>query len=345
MTTVSDATGMDGGMRRAPAPSDHFDGKRFFNPGVDTDKRLADFVRWRRTGKRHAWPDRVENRRYPSFGAAGDATVTYIGQATLLLRAAGINILTDPVFAERIGPFPHIGGPRRVRAPGLPIAALPPIHAVLLSHNHYDHMDLPSLRRLRDRDDPLILTGLGNGAYLRRQGFARCVDLDWWETAPLPPAGAAGAATAVATFVPAQHWSGRWVIDRRRTLWGGFAVAMPDGRRVYFAGDTGYAPAHFASIRERLGPPGLALLPIGAYEPRWFMKAQHMNPDDAARAHLDLAARVSIGIHFGTFQLTDEAIDAPAADLRTALARHGIPESRFIVPGFGETLPIPARGA
>jgi L-ascorbate metabolism protein UlaG (beta-lactamase superfamily) len=344
VTTVPDVASVLRRMRRAPAPSDHFDGKRFFNPGVDTDKRLADFIRWHRSGNRHPWPDRVENRHYPPPGAVGDATVTYIGQATLLLRSAGLNILTDPVFAERIGPFPRIGGPRRVRAPGLPIAALPPIHAVLLSHNHYDHMDLPSLHRLRDRDDPLILTGLGNRAYLRRHGLARCVELDWWDAAPLPvAAGATG--TAIATFVPAQHWSGRWAVDRRRTLWGGFVVEMPDGRRIYFAGDTGYAPAHFAAIRERLGPPDLALLPIGAYEPRWFMKPQHMNPDDAARAHLDLAARISVGIHFGTFQLTDEAIDAPAADLRAALTRHGIPESRFVVPGFGETLPIPARDA
>ena len=320
--------------RRPAAMSDHFDGRRFFNPEVSTDRSFAEIRRWRR-GERSLWPERVENRRYdppPAAVGPGELVATFIGQATFLLQLDSINILTDPVFSDRASPFGRTG-PKRVRDPGVALEDLPPIHLVLLSHNHYDHMDLPSLRRLKRRWDPLILTGLGNGRYLARRGLGRCEEFDWWDSSRPRPG-------VTVTFVPAQHWSRRGLFDLRRTLWGGFLIETSSAR-VYFAGDTGY-PAQFRAIRERLGAPDLALLPIGAYEPRWFMAAQHMNPEEAVLAHLDLGARLSVAMHFGTFQLTDEAIDAPVEALAAARARHGVPPEAFRVLDFGESLRWPS---
>ena len=183
--------------------------------------------------------------------------------------------------------------------------ALPPISIVLLSHNHYDHCDLPTLRALARRFDPLVITPLGNARLVRSAGLRRVEELDWWQPA---------STTALPiTLTPAHHFSARGVLDRNRALWGGFVVTAGT-RRIYFAGDTAYAP-FFADVRHRLGPIDLALLPIGAYEPRWFMKAVHMNPAEAVQAHLDLQATPSVGMHFGTFQLTTEGIDEPVRAL------------------------------
>jgi L-ascorbate metabolism protein UlaG (beta-lactamase superfamily) len=315
---------------RVPQPSDHCDGRRFFNPGAAAGRSFGDFLRWRFSSKPEPWPDRIvdpEPAPLPPV-RAGEVAATYIGHATLLLRFPGLAVLTDPVFSERASPFAAIG-PRRVRAPAIALDDLPKIDAVLLSHNHYDHMDLPSLRRIRDRWNPPVVTGIGNGAYLAARGIANVIELDWWErAAPLPGLGV--------TYVPAQHWSRRRPWDTNRMLWGGHMVEA-GGPRVYFAGDTGY-PAEFGAIARRLGPPDVALLPIGAYEPRWFMATQHMNPDEAVRAHLDLGARLSIAMHFATFRLTDEAIDAPAAALAEARRAHGVAAEAFRVPAFGETI-------
>jgi L-ascorbate metabolism protein UlaG (beta-lactamase superfamily) len=189
-------------------------------------------------------------------------------------------------------------------------------------------MDLPTLRRLRERWNPRIVTGLGNARYLARKQITGAIELDWWERCE-PKTGLG------VTYVPAQHWSSRTLFDRRRMLWGGHMIESPQGR-VYFAGDTGY-PGHFGEIRNRLGPPDIALLPIGAYEPRWFMAPQHINPEAAVRAHKQLEARLSVAIHFGTFRLSEEAIDDPVAELKAALSAHEIPSAQFRVPEFGET--------
>jgi L-ascorbate metabolism protein UlaG (beta-lactamase superfamily) len=259
--------------------------------------------------------------------AEGEIAVTFIGQATFLLRTAAGTILTDPFFSERASPFASIG-PRRLRAPGFALDALPDIDLILLSHNHYDHMDLPSLRALRARTTAPILTGLGNGAYLARKGVSGAVEMDWWQrTTPRPD--------VAVSYVPAQHWSSRSPRDRRRMLWGGFVVRS-GGATIYFAGDTGYCP-WFGTIRERLGAPDLALLPIGAYEPRWFMQNQHMNPAEAVQAHLDLGSRHSIGMHFGTIQLTDEAVDEPLHALARAAREAGLGEGAFTTLDFGES--------
>lgn len=312
--------------------SDHFDGKQFFNSGIDIDKSFVDVWRMLNAGQRARWPEHVDNGTFPSppaSPAADEIVVTYIGHATFLLQFAGFNVLTDPIYSERASPVSW-AGPKRVRDPGVPLDELPRIDLVVLSHNHYDHMDLPTLRRLRDRWNPLIVAGLGNGRYLARKGMDNTRELDWWQSIELRPG-------LRLTFVPAQHWSSRGFGDRRRMLWGGYWFKTPAGR-VYFAGDTGY-PGQFLEIRRRLGQPDLALLAIGAYEPRWFMALQHLNPDEAVRAHLDLGAGLSIAMHFATFhQLSDEAIDAPVRALDAARRDRNVPSDAFRVPGFGETI-------
>jgi L-ascorbate metabolism protein UlaG (beta-lactamase superfamily) len=250
------------------------------------------------------------------------------------LQTDGLNVLTDPVWSERVSPV-RWAGPRRVRAPGLAFERLPPVHLVLVSHSHYDHMDLATLRRLERHFRPLFLTGLGNGRLLRSQGLRRVEELDWWHRFDT------GAGVEV-TMTPARHFSRRGLFDTNRSLWGGFLLR--DGRRkVYFAGDSAYGP-HFAEIGRRAGGVDVALLPIGAYEPRWFMHSNHVNPDEAVRVHLDVDSRQSVAMHFGTFQLTDEPIDEPVRALGEALARHGVPGQHFRVPRFGETLVFPPAG-
>jgi L-ascorbate metabolism protein UlaG (beta-lactamase superfamily) len=210
---------------------------------------------------------------------------------------------------------------------------LPPVATVLLSHNHYDHCDLPTLRRLARRFDPLVVTPIGNSSLVRSAGIKRVEELDWWQSAKLPG--------VPITLTPAHHFSARGLFDRHRALWGGFMLDLP-GVRIFFAGDTAYAP-FFREIRQRLGAIDLALLPVGAYEPRWFMRSVHMNPAEAVEAHVDLGAVQSIGMHFGTFQLTTEGIDAPLQELQEAREARGIPRSQFSTLGSGESIRLTAR--
>jgi L-ascorbate metabolism protein UlaG (beta-lactamase superfamily) len=317
---------------RGPS-SDHFDGTRFFNPWGEAKKGLLDYWRWKLGRDPEPWPASAGGMVSPRLPAAltpGEATVTFVGHATFLIQGAGLNVLTDPVWSDRCSPVTW-AGPKRVRPPALAWNDLPPIHAVLLSHNHYDHLDLRTLTRLRDAFDPLILTGLGNKAFLARHGLQRVVELDWWQSHALPPGGEV-------TFTPARHWSNRGGYGLNETLWGGFMLHA-HGRRIFFCGDSGYAPC-FEEIRQRCGAPDLAMLPIGAYEPRWFMSAMHMNPAEALRVHHDLGARRSLAMHFGTWQLTDEGIGRPVEALTTARAAAGLSAADFHVPAFGETLEI-----
>lgn len=234
------------------------------------------------------------------------------------------------MYSQRAGPL-NVLGPRRVRHPAVGFDDLPPIAMVLLSHNHYDHCDLATLRRLAKRFDPLVVTPLGNGALVRSAGIRRVEELDWWQSATT--------SLLPITLTPAQHFCARSPLDRNRALWGGFLLA-PGSARIFFAGDTAHAP-FFRDIRQRLGPIDLALLPIGAYEPRWFMQSVHMNPAEAVQAHLDLEASESIGMHFGTFQLTTEGIDEPLRALEDARRARNVPLSRFGTLGFGESMRLP----
>ena len=278
--------------------------------------------------RRTRWPARIDEptRQPPSLDGAS-AVVTFIGHATFLIQTAAGNILTDPMYSERAGPF-NLFGPRRVRPPAVRFEDLPPISTVLLSHNHYDHCDRRTLRMLSQRFKPILITPLGNGALVRSTGIDTVEELDWWQdaqTSPLP-----------ITLTPAYHFSARTPFDRNRALWGGFMLTA-NRARIFFAGDSAFGP-FFRDIRQRLGPIDLALLPIGAYEPRWFMSAVHMNPAEAVQAHLDLGAPHSIGMHFGTFQLTTEGMNEPVEALDRARAANKVPPSRFQTIGFGESV-------
>ena len=257
----------------------------------------------------------------------GTVAVTWIGHASFLLQLPRFNVLTDPVFANYAGPFGRIG-PRRARPPGLPLKHLPPIDLILLSHNHYDHADLSALRWIARKRGAHIVTTLGNKAWLNARGVAAVTELDWWQSHVV-------AADLEITCTPAQHFSARTLWDRNQTLWAGYAIKSKH-QAIYFAGDSGWCRA-FELIGERLGPFDLSLIPIGAYEPRWFMKTVHMNPDEAAQAHLAVRSRLSIGMHFGCFQLTNEAIDAPVIALHEARVTHGIDPAAFTTLEVGET--------
>jgi L-ascorbate metabolism protein UlaG (beta-lactamase superfamily) len=311
--------------------SDHFDGRRFFNPTGARGRSFGDVPKML-SEERARWPRQVPVTPRPAAprDPGAWATVTFVGHSTFLVQTAAATIITDPVFSERASPV-RFAGPKRVRAAAVPIEALPPIAMVLLSHNHYDHCDLASLRYLQRRFDPLLVTPIGNGRLGRRAGFRRIEELDWWEQA--------GDAPLPVTLTPAQHFSARTPFDRNRALWGGFVVLV-EGRRLFFAGDSGYAP-HFAEIRRRLGAIDLALLPIGAYEPRWFMRDIHMNPSEAVQAHLDLSAARSVGMHFGTFQLTTEGLDEPLRALARARRDRGVDEHAFDTLDFGASLQLP----
>jgi L-ascorbate metabolism protein UlaG (beta-lactamase superfamily) len=319
---------MDGTSKPDARLTDHFDGERYFNPYAPQRKTKADLRRWRSTRQKQPWPERVEDPARPPPGRTGRDRVsaTFIGHSTFLLQIGGICVLTDPIWSERCSPV-SFAGPRRARRPGQSLDALPGVDIILVSHNHYDHMDLPTLRKVRKRWAPLVATGLGNAHHLAKAGIPSAVELDWWQSTEL--------AGARITYVPAQHFSSRGLYDRNKCLWGGFVVEA-GGAVVYFAADTGYSP-HFEEIGSKFPRIDLALLPIGAYEPRWFMSQQHMDPPEAVRAHLELRPARSIGIHFGTFQLTDEAIDAPVISLRESRAQAGLAEADFDVLAFGET--------
>ena len=313
--------------------TDHFDGARFFNPGGSKVRGFLDILRWQREGGRSRWPKWVENLARPQVArevSQGDVHLTFVNHITYLLQFKGLNVLTDPVFSERVSPL-AFAGPKRVRAPGLALAELPKIDVILLSHNHYDHLDLAAMNELGRRFNPLVITPLNNRHLIKK--LKRVHELDWWESFSLEG--------AKVTLVPAQHWSARGLRDRNVSLWGGF-VFEAGGVSVYFAGDTGYGP-HFKQIQEKLGTPDVCLLPIGAYEPRWFMKDQHMNPEDAVQAHLDLGAKFSLGTHYECFQLTNEAIDQPPKDLKIALQARGVSGEEFRAPATGETIVFTKR--
>ena len=309
--------------------SDHFDGRVFHNPTPPEAQPFRAVPRMM-LERRTPWPARIDQppRQPPALDGAG-AVVTFIGQATFLIQTAAGNLLTDPMYSERASPV-QFAGPRRVRGPALAFDHLPPISTVLLSHNHYDHCDLRTLARLARRDDPIVVTPLGNGALVKSAGIRRVEELDWW--------GAATTAALPVTLTPAHHFSARTPFDRNRALWGGFML-IAGGKRIYFAGDSAYAP-FFRDVRARLGPIDLALLPIGAYEPRWFMRAVHMNPAEAVQAHLDLGSPDSIAMHFGTFQLTSEGIDEPLHALDEARRANAIPADRFRALEFGASIPL-----
>ncbi len=308
--------------------SDHFDGKRFHNLEPTVHAGPGAMMKWMASRDEGPWDDwREVAPSRPRLRVAGSAVrVTWINHASLLIQTQNVNILTDPIWSDRCSPV-QFAGPKRHHPPGVRFEDLPPIDVVLLSHNHYDHMDVPTLQRLAREHAPRVFAGLGNGAFLGEQNVSNVVELDWGHSAAL-------AEGVTLHAVPAQHFSSRGLGDRDANLWCGYVIESAGGP-IFFAGDTGWG-SHFARIRERFGPMRVALLPIGAFRPEWFMKAVHISPRDAVRAAQALEAKVSIPMHYGTFHLGDDGQDEPVEVLRKSM----VPGVRFEIVGPGGAVEV-----
>jgi len=313
--------------------SDHFSGSRFHNRGNAPGYSLWDEIRigWELRTKKQNWPARFETTPYaaPAEPVLNGIRVLWVGHSTTLIQTPHLNVLTDPILFDSIGP--SVFGLNTVTNPALIIDSLPRIDVILISHNHYDHLDVRSLRALLDRQrtaPPMILAGRGVGPLLKSAGFSSYSELDWDDSVKVKD--------AEVHFLEAVHTSRRSIRDTDKTLWGSFLVDSPEGR-IYFAGDSAYG-THFRAIYEKFGAPRVSLLPIGAYEPRWFMYRMHMNPDEAVRAHLDLHSENSVAIHFGLIDNAGESYEAPVNDLIAARRAHGVEAARFVAPAYGQVL-------
>lgn len=313
--------------------SDHFNGKKFFNLQPFSGEK-GDFSKWRSKRKPGQWKDWTQAEpgpQPPKRVRGNELRVTFVNHATVLVQTGGLNILTDPMWSKRCSPVSW-AGPKRVRPPGLLFEDLPPIDVVLVSHNHYDHMDLPTLKKLAEIHNPQIFCALGNGRFLESKKLEKITELDWWDQSKIQDG-------VTIHSVPAQHFSSRGLRDRNSALWTGYVIKAPGGS-IYFSGDTALGP-HFEMIRKRLGPMRLALLPIGAYKPEWFMKRAHMGPRDVIPVAKTLDAATSVAIHFGTFKLGDDGQDEATDVLREEVLTAGKGGPRVWVLGFGEGRMVP----
>jgi L-ascorbate metabolism protein UlaG (beta-lactamase superfamily) len=311
----------------------------FKNQNIQEKPRFLAFLKWRwqRIWKNVPSPEAYQfplAKNDPEFlrNNREKTTITWIGHATILLQLDGKNILTDPQFSNRASPI-QWAGPKRIVPPGIPLEQLPPIDMVVISHDHYDSLDDGTIRKLRERgggNQTVFFVPLGFSEWLADRGILNVVETDWWETHKR------GNLSITAT--PMQHWSKRSLFSRNKTLWAGWVVRS-DHFSFFFAGDSGYGP-HFKEIGERLGPFDLSAIPIGAYEPRWFMKNHHMNPDEAVKVHNDARSRKSVAMHWGTFILTDEPLDEPPKLLRQAMKANSIADTDFLILKHGETIVI-----
>ncbi|UCD64815.1 MAG: MBL fold metallo-hydrolase [Candidatus Zixiibacteriota bacterium] len=319
--------------------SDHFNGSEFVNRRPIREHSFGDLVRHIMAEAEAKWDDRTDNDSYPpppERAERGELYVTFVGHSTVLIQMDGLNILTDPMWSERASPVSFIG-PGRVRPAGVALGDLPPVDYVLLSHNHYDHMDLPTLRQLAEKHAMPIITGLGNTAFLDKKGVAGARDFDWGDSLRLTE--------EVTLFVlPARHFSGRGLTDHHRSLWVSFLLKGPAGA-VYFAGDSGY-DTHFARIGRRFGPIRLAILPIGCYLPDWFMGDVHLSPREALMVSAELRAPTALAVHFGTFELGTDGQYQAAGELQAGLEAAEGNSPGFWVLDFGEGRRVPpADGA
>ncbi len=308
-----------------------YNGKRFYNYRGEKRHGLKDVLKWKLSSKPSPWlgEDSAEPRAAP-LRLGNGIEVSFIGHSSFLIQTPYGNFLTDPVYSNRVGPVSWFG-PKRYTKPGVTWESLPAITAVLLSHDHYDHCDSPTLSSIAKRWNPIVATPLKMKGLLKN--FSLVTELDWWQTTQINN-------QVSVTLVPAQHWGRRLPWDTNTRLWGGFYLSVA-GRVIYFAGDSGYHETLFKTIKERLGSPDLSLIPIGAYEPRWFMKEAHMNPKEALQVHHDLGSKKSIGMHWGTFRLTDEGQEDPWLELGREMQEKSLPQDAFIVLKPGQSISLP----
>jgi L-ascorbate metabolism protein UlaG (beta-lactamase superfamily) len=302
--------------------SGHFNGKQFINPGGVKAKGLPDVFKWatqRKPGKWEPNPGAAYGERPPAEVTQG-IRITFVNHSTFLIQFGGMNILTDPVWSERTSPF-TFAGPKRMRPPGIRFEDLPRIDVVLLSHNHYDHLDIRTVVKINERFHPQFVQPLGVGEYLEENGIVVRADLDWWTSTTIDP--------ITIHAVPAQHFSGRGTFDRDATLWCGYVINSKEGN-IYFAGDSGYNPNTFKEIGNKFHL-DLSIIPIGAYKPQWFMSPIHCSPEEAVQIHLDLKTKQSVASHFGTFPLADDGLTDPVDELRDTLRKRGVPGKDFVV--------------
>ena len=308
--------------------SDHFDGKRFFNPwGLEPTKGYSDVIKWAFTREPGKWDEMPlpAPGTIPASREEEGWVITFVNHATLLLQADGKNILFDPIWSERTSPVSFLG-PKRQIPPGVAFDELPPIDLVIYSHNHYDHLDVPTLKKLLAAHDPAFIVPLGVDLFLEKYGAKKVKALDWWEKTIWE--------NIPIHAIPARHFSGRGLLDRDKSLWAGFTLALAGGR-VYFAGDTGYAP-FFKDIPQRIGPIKLAMVPVGAFKPRWFMSPVHTDPEEGVQIFEDVQAEYGIPIHFGTFPLADEAQGEAEAELSKVLRERKLHNPHFKIMKNGE---------
>jgi len=319
--------GCQAGFYKGPI-TDHFDGEKFYYPGEIKSKEnhFYELVGLLVAVIQNQWPKKLPSISYTTFpDHPNGMKIMFINHSTVLIQTRTVNFLIDPIYSYRASPFQWIG-PKRVREPGVRYNDLPKIDVVLISHNHYDHMDTATLKALNKSFQPLFIVPLGNRAALHRLGIKKVIELDWWQKTQFK--------NADIIFLPAHHTAQRGLNDYNRTLWGSYGLQI-SGKKIYFAGDTSYNN-HFKEIHAKWGTPDLAFLPIGAYKPRDLLKPYHMNPDDAVRSHLDLGSRQSMGIHWGTFQLAAESMDQPIIDLIVARKKWKVSEESFFVIQEGQ---------
>jgi L-ascorbate metabolism protein UlaG (beta-lactamase superfamily) len=314
--------------------SNHFDGKQFHNQEKGSGKGFFDLIKWQFSREKGYWAEWWDDKpgSKPKERIYGDsAVVTFINHSTVLIQVQGFNILTDPVWSNRISPFTWIG-PTRHRAPGIRFEDLPPIDVVLVSHNHYDHLDMPTLKLLKEAFNPIIIVPLGIKELLDRKELTNSKEIDWWDEIVLNSVDK-NTEELIICLVPSRHFSMRGTCDRDNTLWGGFVIQSSIGP-IYFAGDTGFGK-HFEQIFNKFGPISLAFIPIGAYRPRWFMADNHISPTEAVQASIILHAATSVAIHWGTFPQADDGIFEPVIDLKEVMKNEKITKEQFIVPKHG----------
>ncbi len=316
----------------------NYDGKRFYNlDHVSTTSKLKNFIKWQFNKRKSNWPKWIENQQADSIAdkiEGDDLRVTFVNHSTVLIQTQGLNILTDPVWSKRVSPF-NWAGPKRIKDPGIKFDLLPKIDFILLSHDHYDHLDIETLVKLNKKFSPKIYAGLKVSNILKKRDKSfDCHEMGWWDSHKYID-------DVTIHFVPAKHWSGRkGFYDLNASLWGGFVVETKAGN-IYFAGDTGYSD-HFKLIQNRFEKFRLSLIPIGAYIPKWFLSEFHIDPDEAVLAHKDLNSVYSMAIHYGTFKLSDEDYHQPGIDLNLSLTKYQIKLEEFRLISEGKSWDVPS---